>query len=295
MAQTYSMPERRGIPNWLAAALILLCIGVGGYFAYEYGYKGRGSGRVETVAIEAPARPQQNGGWLGRVFGGNNGRNNRSNAERPARVRQAEYRPDIPEGVSRSNMSRAIYARKGNVAVRGLADDRAADPWSITIEFLDAQAWVPKDQVSLGRMARALMAPRLAEHVQLTEEQKKKLIEVQRDAELGAEEKAQFESMFRAWDQAGKADPAQRPELGQKILAAVEQAAARHLPEARLRVQGRAEQITKLLSAEQLRKAREGPQALERAGGGRRAATRPATRPAGALPATRPTTLPAGQ
>ena len=282
MAETYSMPERRGMPNWVAAVLILLCLGGAAYVAYEYGYKGTWQGGVKTVAVEAPSKPQQqDGGWLRSVLGGNNsGRNNRA-AERPQRAKMAEYRADIAEGVSRSNMSRAVYARKGNVAVRGLADDKAADPWTITIEFLDSQSWVPREQVNLARVARALTAsPRLAEHAQLTTEQKAKLLELQRDAELTAGEKAEFESMFRAWDAAGK-DAGARQAVAEKIIAAVERAGAKHLSEARARVQGRAEQVTKLLTAEQLRKAREGPAAVDRTAGNRRQpATRPATRPA---------------
>jgi hypothetical protein len=287
MAQTYSIPERRGMPNWLAAVLIVLFLGVAGYFAYEYGYKGgRGPG-VETVALEGPAARPREGGWLRSLFGGNS-RNNRPVTDRAGRSRQPRFRSDIPEGVSRSNMSRAIYARKGNIAVRGLADDKPSEPWVITIEFLDAQSWVPREQVNLARTARALTAStRLAEYVQLTAEQKEQLAALQHDAELSAAEKAQFESMMRSWEQSRKDEDRQRT-IADQILSAVEEAAARHMPEARQRVGARAAQIGKVLTDEQLRKARQGPPPRDRTAQNPPAPRAPATRPA-----TRPTTLPA--
>ena len=232
MSEEYSLPQREGLPNWLAGLVIALALAGAGWFAWTNLIKSD-DGRVVAIR-EGPAR---------------GGRPQRASA--PQRPR---FSPTIVEGVARSPFGRSIYARVGDAAVRGIPDNDGK-AWDVMLEYFDERTWVAPDQWRLVEQARIAMSlPHRGKEVGLTAQQKAKLDELNKGPQLSEAEKGKLIPLFAEWH--GKKE--QRDQLKPQMMAAAGELTGKYREAAKAAVVKFAGEIAKVLSAEQVNMLKEG-------------------------------------
>src|SRR5688500_13576705 len=174
MTEAYSIPQRRALPNWLAAALILAALADAIWFGWTNLLRSD-DGRVVALR-DGPPR----------------------NAV-PQRTPRPQFAPTVPEGVNRSAFGRSIYARVGNAALRGIADNDGK-AWDVMVEYFDERTWVTPDVWRLVEQTRVAMSlPHRTKEIGLTPEQKARLAAANKGSDLSEAERARVIPLYAAW------------------------------------------------------------------------------------------------
>lgn len=230
MTEAYSIPERRGLPNWVAAMVIMAALAGAVWFAWTNLISSE-DGRVVAIR-EGPNR----------------------NATAPRRAARPRFAPTVPEGVARSAFGRSIYARVGNAALRGIADNDGK-AWEVVLEHFDERTWVTPDVWRLVEQTRVAMSlPHRGKEIGLTTEQQAKLNGANKEPQLTQAEQAKVIPLFAAWH-ARKAD---RQQINPQLLAAAGEMSNRYRDAARAALLRFAAEIPKVLNEEQIKMLKEG-------------------------------------
>lgn len=231
LAPTTSDRRAVGLPNWFVGVVVALILLAGGWYTYRQIWKVDPSKDMDVVAITPSTQPL-------RGFGRNAPPRNPSLAD--------------GDGVSR-RLTGSINARKGDAFIRAMPRT-AGKGYSLSFDYLPSMraTWVTPAQWDLSQLgARATAISGLAKHINLTQEQRQQLRDLNVDIEMTPTEQARLEPLFVKWD---KADAAEQAVLEDEITAAIVTISAAHLPAAKAALIKRCEQIPTILTADQIAK-----------------------------------------
>ena len=160
--------------------------------------------------------------------------------------------PVSQASVSKS-LSGRIRARHGGVVVYGVPKSNGG--YDAVLEYEDARSWVTprqwEDQIFAGR---PMQYPALAEKIAITPDQKAKIEALTYQPPLTDQEKGYFEKLFIAWM---KAPQKEKDAAAEELSNAVQSVAQKHLPEAKAALLKRCNDVTTILSAQQMQQIRE--------------------------------------
>jgi Spy/CpxP family protein refolding chaperone len=230
---TQNQKQTNPLPGWVAGLAVLLLLAASAYALYRLVWKDT----KPTVAVESvPVTPRDMGN-RGVPFTGNTGRN------RPDRNMQ----PVSNASVSRS-LSGRIRARFLNAVVYGIP--KTGGGYDAVLEYENSRTWVTPAQWDTQILAgRPSQYPALAEKIRLTPEQKQKIDALTYQPPLTPAEKAEFEKLFTAWL---KADQKGKDAAAEALSLAVDSAAKKHLEEGRAALLKRCNEVTQILTPEQM-------------------------------------------
>jgi hypothetical protein len=223
------------LPAWVAGLAVLLLLAGSAWALYNYVWKDRSN----AVAVEAvPIGPAKTG------------RNGEVMPYRPDRG--GPPAPPSQFSVRRSPTGR-IRARFGGVVVYGIP--KPPGGYESVIEYEDARTWVTKDQWQNQIFAgRPMQYPALAEKIALTPDQKSKIEALTYEPALTAQEKTDFDKLFSNWL---KAPQKEKDAAADALSSAVQTTAQKHLAEAKAALLKRCNEVTTILSAEQMQQIRD--------------------------------------
>jgi len=232
LIQEPQQPVNR-LPPWLAGLAVLLLLAGSAYALYRLVWQERKSASVEAV----PLTPGNAGG--------------RNPGFQRGRMDPMQTGPMSQASVSKS-LSGRIRARHGGVVVYGIPKNSVYDA---VLEYENARSWVSPAQWDTQILAgRPMQYPALAKQIELTDDQKKKIEALTYQPTLTPAEKSDFDKLFNAWV---KADQKGKDAAADALSVAVQNAAAAHLSEAQAALTKRCNEVTTILTTDQMQQIRD--------------------------------------
>ncbi len=227
---TTQQPKTTPLPGWVAGLAVLLLLAGSAYALYHLVWR---SDNKQAVSVESvPVTPKE----LGR--GGV-----------PSNVRRTDRNvaPVSNASVSRS-LSGRIRARYLNAVVYGIP--KQGGGYDSILEYENSRSWVSPAQWDTQILAgRPSQYPALAEKIKLTPAQKQKIDSLTYQPPLTDQEKSDFDKLFTAWF---KADQKGKDAAAEALSHAVDAAAKKHLEEAKAALLKRCNEVTTILTPDQM-------------------------------------------
>ena len=237
MTQTHTQPGspqqvERPVPAWVGIAVVLVCLLAGGAFLWWYLREPLPSaGEV----ISDPGRSANSGG---RVV-------------RPRQGRVVQANPDA-DGVKVSNTGgKTIYNVRADQGKSLMDVDKSASNYAFHYQRKDLLTPEQRDLAMLR--FRVMQDQAVAEALKVTPEQLQKLQAIPRaiQMEVSAGDKQNLINLFNQWDQASGSSKASAEKA---LVTALKEAGDRSLDATKAKIKERADQITAILSADQIKK-----------------------------------------
>lgn len=222
------------MPAWVAGLAVLLLLAGAAWALYKFVWHDRSAVAVETV----PIGPTPQGGRNG-IF------SSRTTIPPPAP-------PTSNFSVSRS-LSGRIRAHHGDVVVHGVPKEGGG--YDAVLEYESARSWVAPAQWETQILAgRPMQYPALAEKIALTPDQKTRIEALSFQPVLTPAEKSYFDKLFTNWLKAPQKD---KEAAADELSSAVQSAAQKHLAEAKAALIKRCNEVTTILTSEQMQQIRD--------------------------------------
>jgi Spy/CpxP family protein refolding chaperone len=227
---TQNQKQTTPLPGWVAGLAVLLLLAASAYALYRLVWKDT----KPSVAVESvPVTPRD-----------------MSNRGMPitGRNRPDRNQPPVSNASVSRSLSGRIRARFLNAVVYGIP--KTGGGYDAVLEYENSRTWVTPAQWDTQILAgRPSQYPALAEKIRLTPEQKQKIDALTYQPPLTPAEKTEFDKLFTAWL---KADQKGKDAAAEALSLAVDSAAKKHLEEGKAALLKRCNEVTQILTPEQM-------------------------------------------